>query len=153
MAYSLAAQGQQEATSHRQQLKGRLMMQWGYNRAGFSRSHIHFSGVDYDFTLRDVAANDRPEPLTLLGYLAPGNIWIPQYAYRAGYFISDRWSISIGLDHMKYVVVPGQVVRMQGHVDGTRSTTYAVDDGSREVILSDDLLTFEHTDGLKACRP
>lgn len=121
---------------------------WGYNRAWYSWSDIHFNGPDHDFSLRHVRAKDRPVPFGT-DYFDPKNIWIPQYNYRVGWFVQDRWSLSIGLDHMKYVVVQGQRVRMDGSVDSGRSAVYSAGEGdSREVELTPDLLTYEHTDGL-----
>ncbi|MBK7382255.1 MAG: hypothetical protein IPI81_02810 [Flavobacteriales bacterium] len=127
--------------------KGTFFVHWGYNRAWYSWSDIHFDGPDYDFTLRHVEAKDRPMPFGK-DYFNPKNIWIPQYNYRAGWFFHDRWSVSLGLDHMKYVMVQDQTVRMDGYVNGTRSIQHATAEGSRDVRLTQDFLKYEHTDGL-----
>ncbi|MCO5273452.1 MAG: hypothetical protein M9900_00865 [Flavobacteriales bacterium] len=127
-------------------LRHRVFLQWGYNRAQFSTSDIRFTGPGYDFTLNSVVAKDRPEPFSLNGYFNPKYLWIPQYNYRAGWFPSERWSISIGLDHMKYVMVRGQQVAYTGHLgDDGNGRQYA---GSGQLDLTPDLLTYEHTDGL-----
>lgn len=128
--------------------KGSLFLYWGYNRAGFSNSNIHFNGPGYDFTLRHVVANDRPADFSLEGYFAPDQMWIPQYNYRVGWFLRERWSLSLGLDHMKYVMAQNQVVRMDGWVDASRSAEFATEDGSQEVTLTPEFLKYEHTDGL-----
>ncbi len=128
--------------------KGDWFLYWGYNRSMYSTSDIHFSGPDYDFTLRQVKATDRPSDLSLDTYLNPRYIWLPQYNYRVGRFIGERWSLSLGLDHMKYVVQQGQQVRMDGWVSHGRSEVFAMPEGSREVTLDEDFLTYEHTDGL-----
>jgi len=128
--------------------RGSFFAYWGYNRSWYSWSDIHFDGPDYDFTLRHVIAHDRPEQFSASLYLNPATMWIPQYNYRAGWFFADRWSVSLGLDHMKYVVDQDQGVRMDGYVEGTRSVNYTTEEGSREVTLSKDFLQYEHTDGL-----
>lgn len=128
--------------------KGSLFLYWGYNRAGYSDSNIHFNGPGYDFTLRHVEAKDRPVPFSFEAYFNIHDIWLPQYNYRVGWFLHERWSLSLGLDHMKYVMVQDQTVRMDGWVESSRSGTYAMQEGSQEVTLTDDLLTYEHTDGL-----
>ncbi|MBP8823541.1 MAG: hypothetical protein KBH07_07845 [Flavobacteriales bacterium] len=130
------------------QLKHRLFVYWGYNRAQYSRSDIRLTGNGYDFTLAEVAAKDRPEPFSLGGYFNPKTIWIPQYNYRAGWFLNDRWSLSLGLDHMKYVVANGQNVAIHGTISRERSEAHALADGSSEVRLTPDFLAYEHTDGL-----
>lgn len=127
---------------------GRWFVHWGYNRAWFTDSDIRFTGADYRFTLRDVGAADRPEPFNLGGYFNPVTIWIPQYNYRAGYFINERWSLSLGLDHMKYVVKQGQRVHMDGYARTTGSGEWDPLTSSQEVELSPDFLRYEHTDGL-----
>ena len=93
-------------------------------------------------------AMDRPEPFNAKLYFSPSTMWIPQYNYRAGWFFQDRWSVSLGLDHMKYVVEQDQVVRMDGYVDASRSMSYTTNEGSRDVTLTKDFLQYEHTDGL-----
>lgn len=128
--------------------RGDIFLYWGYNRAGYSRSDIHFKGPGYAFTLHHVEARDRPSPFNASLYFDPATITLPQYNYRLGWFFRDRWSLSLGMDHMKYVMVSGQQVRMDGHVDAQRSAQYAMEDGSREVVLDPGLLTYEHSDGL-----
>ncbi|HMQ74793.1 MAG TPA: hypothetical protein PKE21_08160 [Flavobacteriales bacterium] len=127
--------------------KGNWFLYWGYNRSGYSGSDIHLEGPGYDVTFRHVKAHDRPsEPSA--EYVQPSTFTYPQYNYRLGYFLRDRWSISLGLDHMKYVVDQDQVVRMDGTVAPDRSDAYSMDHDSRMVTLGPDLLKYEHTDGL-----
>lgn len=129
-------------------LSHRVFAYWGYNRAQFTTSDIHFTGADYDFILHGVAAKDKPEAFTLNNYFNPKYIWIPQYNYRVGWFYNDHWSFSIGLDHMKYVVVQGQQVSLNGSIAPSRSATYATSGETGEVRITPDFLTYEHTDGL-----
>jgi hypothetical protein len=128
--------------------KGSFFAYWGYNRAAFSYSDLHLDGPGYDFILRGITAKDRPSAFSPGLYFNPSTIWIPQYNYRIGWFVRDNWSISIGLDHMKYVMVQDQVVRMDGTIDGGRSIPWAGDPANRDVRLTDAFLKFEHTDGL-----
>lgn len=127
--------------------KSSFFFHWGYNRAWYGVSDIHFDGPGYDFTLRDVAATDRPVPFNK-DYFRPSYIWIPQYNYRFGWFFKDKWSLSLGLDHMKYVVAQDQVVRMDGHIDAGLTMEGEVLDGPQDVTLTRDFLRYEHSDGL-----
>jgi hypothetical protein len=129
-------------------LKHRVFVHWGYNRAQFSASDIHFTGTDYNFILHQVVAKDKPEAFALNNYFNPKNFWIPQYNYRAGWFPNDQWSFSLGLDHMKYVMEADQVVQLTGQISRERSATYATSADEGEVLLAADFLTYEHTDGL-----
>ena len=41
--------------------KGKFFISWGGNRESFSRSDIHFKGKDYNFTIKDATAHDKPK--------------------------------------------------------------------------------------------
>lgn len=120
--------------------KGTFYGSWGYNKDYFSRSDLHFSnnGSDnYDFTLYDVKAKDRPG----FDQIIDIQISIPQYVYRFGYYFDTKKGLGIELnfDHTKYVMVQGQTVRIKGQIHET-----ALD---QDTVLSRDFLRFEHTNG------
>ena len=125
--------------------KGNVYFNWGWNRSGYTQSNIHFTGVYYDFTLKNVKATDRPSPFGLDPYFHPLKLTIPQVNYGMGYFFKERQSIYLGVDHMKYVVTQGQKVKIDGQINGTPF------DGvynNTEIEISDKFLLLEHTDGL-----
>jgi hypothetical protein len=132
--------------------KGNFFIYWGWNRDAYSKSDIRFRGSNYDFTLENVIAKDRQYPFDFRVYFSPKRLTIPQYNFRLGYFISNHISISIGADHMKYVMLnyidgSPQKVQINGHIENTASTydkTYTND----TIALTPDFLLFEHTDGL-----
>ena len=132
------------------QNKGKMYIFWGGNRESFSKSDIHFKGPDYDFTLYDVAAEDKPKGWHI-DYINPSRMTIAQTNFRIGYFINDHYNISIGLDHMKYVMIQNQIATIGGVVGASYpnySGTY-LQSGNHTIDLSDEkFLTFEHTDGL-----
>jgi len=125
--------------------KGKFYIYWGGNRDSFSKSDIHFKGDDYDFTLNDVEALDRPVGWHI-NYINPTMMTIPQTNFRLGYFITDHYNISLGLDHMKYVMVQNQSVK----INGSYPSIYIGNQVNNGLLdLSDEtFLTFEHTDGL-----
>lgn len=143
--------------------KGKFYINWGYNRSWFNKSDIHFRGQGYDFVLYDVVAKDRPTNLSL-DYINPKWWSSPQFNLRVGYFISDKYSISIGWDHMKYVAQDFQTVRMYGYVNpefvadplmkanmtalNTKYNTPGVYNDSPVDMTPDDFIHYEHTDGL-----
>tara|TARA_R110002050_G_scaffold300722_2_gene471913 strand:- start:56535 stop:57377 length:843 start_codon:yes stop_codon:yes gene_type:complete len=120
---------------------------WGYNVAGYSNSDISFVGKDYNFTLYDVKAYDRPTPFSVDPYLNPGMFTIPQWNMRASFHFANRWSISIGTDHMKYVMPQNQYVAMEGYINIPGNKFNGVYNRQPQK-LTDDFLLFEHTDGL-----
>lgn len=125
--------------------KGKIYFYWGGNRDSYTKSDIHFKGSNYDFTLYDVEAVDRPVGWHV-DYINPAKMTIPQTNFRVGYFINDHYNISIGVDHMKYVMVQNQSARISGTYPNLYNST-VINNGV--VNLSDEsFLTFEHTDGL-----
>jgi hypothetical protein len=133
--------------------KGQVFASWGWNRSGYSKSDITFEGNDFDFTIYDVKADDKPNPFGIK-FLSPGDLTLPQTNLEIGYFIKDNYNIVFGYDHMKYVMRNGQDVKLDGTIatgvydyneapynyDGTYS--------NQTINLSRDFLLFEHTDGL-----
>jgi hypothetical protein len=127
--------------------KGTFYLYWGWNRAAYTTSDIHFSGNNYDFELSDVIANDRQSPLKTRIYFNPKNITIPQYNLRLGYYFRDKYQLSLGVDHMKYVMKNDQTVNINGHIENS-GTAYDGVYNSSNIVLARDFLMFEHTDGL-----
>ncbi len=77
--------------------KGTFYAFWGWNRAAYSNSDIHFKGNDYDFTLYRVKAHDRPTPFSYHNYFQIDRITIPpQTNFKIGYFFKDNMAINIG---------------------------------------------------------
>ena len=125
--------------------KGKFYIFWGGNRESFSKSDIRFKGADYDFTLHNVAAHDKPKGFHI-DYFNPARMTIPQTNLRIGYFISDHYNISIGFDHMKYVMYNDKRVSYSGYYPNPG--TYNENPANGELTLDEDFLLFEHTDGL-----
>jgi hypothetical protein len=133
---------QDKYTAHN---KGKFFVSWGGNRETFSKSDIHFKGADYDFTIYDVSAHDKPKGWHI-DYINPGRMTIPQTNFRMGYFVSDHYSVAIGVDHMKYVMDQDIAVNYTGTYPNRY--TYGEAIANNQVLLTEQFLTFEHTDGL-----
>jgi hypothetical protein len=126
--------------------KGSFLVFWGWNNAKYSKSDIRFKGDGYDFQLDNVVANDRQTHFDWGTYFNPGSITIPQVNYRITYFPKDNFGITLGMDHMKYVMDQNQTVNLKGYIDDPK---YAGMVNNGQVDLnSGEFLTFEHTDGL-----
>ena len=123
--------------------KGKMFVFWGWNRANYSASDITFKGEDYNFTLQNVKSIDKPKPFGIY-YFKLDEITIPQTNFRIGYFFKENYTVSIGVDHMKYVMRNNQTVKFDGDlpIGGDAFTT------GNEIVLAEDFLLFEHTDGL-----
>ena len=129
--------------------KGKFYFYWGWNKAQYSYSDLTFKGDDYNFTLFDVAAKDRQTQWDPEVYLNPANITIPQTVGRIGYYFHDHWNISIGVDHMKYVMVSQQFATIDGYIDlKTPDSEFNAVYDNAPIYIDEDFLEFEHTDGL-----
>ncbi|MCD8408107.1 hypothetical protein LNI96_09255 [Tenacibaculum dicentrarchi] len=127
--------------------KGKFFAYWGWNWASYTDSDIHFKGDNYDFTLSNVKAQDRQTKFSFNKYFNPGNVTIPQTNYRIGYFFKENYTVSIGVDHMKYVMIDDQSVKINGNInDG--NAKYDGTYNNETINLAEDFLRFEHTDGL-----
>ena len=144
---SLYTFSQDEKVSTTISKKGSFYVFWGWNRDLFSKSDLAFKGNDYNFILHDVAAKDRQSKLDANIYLNPLNATIPQYNARVGYFISNKYSISIGVDHMKYVMSSPQLTTISGNISKSGTAFDGVYDNS-PLTITPSFLSFEHTDGL-----
>lgn len=130
--------------------KGKFLISWGGNRESFTNSDITFKGEDYNFTLNNVHAHDKPKGWHL-DYINPQKMTIPQTNIKVGYFISDHYLVSIGVDHMKYVINQLQTVKINGDINLPITENGAIYNGNYnndDILIDEDFLLFEHTNGL-----
>lgn len=124
--------------------KGNFYMAWGYNRDAFSSSDLHFydAGKNYDFTLYNAKAKDRPGFNMIVRQAAKLDFATPQYNYRIGYYFKKKnhLGIELSFDHTKYVMVDYQTLHLKGQVG---DKYYDLD----TLITPDAFLEFEHTNG------
>jgi hypothetical protein len=139
--------GQFEFVKDNYYRKGNWFVYWGWNRAAYNTSDLHFTGDNYDFTLENTIAKDRQSPFSVKTYFKPSSITIPQYNFRIGYFFNDHYTISLGADHMKYVMQQDQTVKINGTISNS-GTSYDGTYNNDDIKLTEDFLKFEHTDGL-----
>ena len=146
--------GQDQAPTKTIAKKGSFFVYWGWNRSLYSTSDIHFSGNNYDFTLDNVEAKDRQSPFSAKIYLNPGNITIPQYNFRLGYYLNEKYSISFGADHMKYVMVHNTPYLLTGKINaGVDNVTNWSGSYAGDSILTDEqTFHYENTNGMNYLR-
>lgn len=126
--------------------KGKMYVLWGWNRGYFSDSDVHFKGEDFDFTLKDVEGVDKITPFSYHNYFKISRVTIPQTNFRIGYFFHDNYTISMGVDHMKYVMPNYNTVQISGTINA--DTPFDGVYNGEDLLVTEEFLTFEHTDGL-----
>lgn len=122
-----------------------LNINWGYNRSYFTKSNIFFLGNDFEFNLKKVIANDRPTK-EFLTYIHPLKFTIPQYNFSLN-IEKEKIQLSLGIDHMKYVVKKYQTVTCNGYINNN-NIKYDGNYNDNDIIINDDFLQLEHSDGL-----
>ena len=129
--------------------KKKFSIYWGYNWSAYTPSTLQIEGEGYNYTIHNIVAKDRPSPFDANTYFNPQLLSIPQFSTRVGYQWKEKWALSFGYDHMKYVVEPYQRVPITGSIKtaaaGKYRGYYAAGDS---INLEKDFLEFEHTDGL-----
>lgn len=169
MCVSLNTFAQEEITVQRYTAhnKGKFFISWGGNRDSYTKSDVNFRGKDYNFTVSNMKAHDKPKGYHI-DYVNPANMTIPQTNFRMGYFFSDHYSVAIGWDHMKYVMTQNQIANVTGNINlsaDQAGSYYNGDYNNTPVDMSQHgaqeggiaggtqgnppaFLMYEHTDGL-----
>jgi hypothetical protein len=127
--------------------KGSFYIYWGWNRSVYTKSDISFTGDNYNFTLDDVVAKDRQTPFAFNIYFNPKLVSLPQTNFRFAYFLKENLELSLGVDHMKYVMQRYQNVSIDGFINDS-GTQYDGVYSKQDFVINEDFLVYEHTDGL-----
>lgn len=165
LGFSLSTFAQEEISVQKYAAhnKGKFFVMWGGNRESYSKSDVNFRGKDYNFTVDNMAAHDKPKGWHL-DYINPAKMTIPQTNLRLGYFFSDHYSVTIGVDHMKYVMTQNQIANVTGNINLPVDQAGSIYNGVYNNIpvdmsqggaqeggsegLGTAFLMYEHTDGL-----
>jgi hypothetical protein len=131
--------------------KGKFFGHMGGNRSYYTTSDLHFEGAGYDFTVENAQSHDLPKGWNI-DYVTPGKLTTSQTNWKAGYFFHDKFNVSVGVDHMKYVMTQNQTAMINGSINLPSPEPGSQFNGTyvnRPVDLTDgQFLKFEHTNGL-----
>ncbi len=131
---------------------GTLFFYWGYNRSYYTHSNIRFIGSDYDFKLKNVVAYDRPDKFRANVYFNPSTLTVPQYNGRIGYYLRDKWAISFGVDHYKYVMADQNNVLLDGFIAAGLDTNWSGNYDDEPVVTDINKFHYENTNGCNFLR-
>lgn len=134
--------------------KGQTYFYWGYNRASYLRSFIHFEGDGYNFDLKEVSATDMPAKFDPNVYLNIKYFSVPQFNVRFGKFITDEFSVSVGWDHMKYRLTPTQTCVLNGYIDTAKyaGQQYTGNFNNQQILYTNSFMDFHHSNGFNFIR-
>lgn len=135
--------------------KGAIYISWGYNRSAYTKSDIRFQGQGYNFNLQYSKARDNQSSLNSGDYSLT-SLSVPQYNFKVGYYYKNKWSIALGIDHMKYIFIDQNKVVASGSLSYSNQSAYLgnhIAYGSA-ILLSKNITTardsfhFENSQGL-----
>ena len=129
--------------------KGAFFFYWGYNRSAYSKSNLRFIGPGYDFTLNGVQAHDRPSQ-DLKTYVSLTDFTVPQFNFRFGYNFKKNWALSLGYDHLKYVLTDGPTYYLNGTINPGVDpvTNWSGTYNNQPVVTQSNTFHYENTNGL-----
>jgi hypothetical protein len=151
LAFSIQAQSNRTKPKKFSDAKNTIYIYWGYNRAAYTKSSLHCVGSGYDFTFNKALSHDRQEK-KLITYINPTTITVPQFNLRLGYNFMDHYSVSLGIDHLKYIMTDNQTVNMTGHIDPGVDPYWSGDYHNTPTFLADNHIHYENTNGMNFIR-
>ncbi len=156
MLFSLASFSQgRKRHRHVTNEKGAIFISWGYNRSAYTKSDIHFQGQGYNFDLQYSKAKDHQSSLSSGDYSIT-SLSVPQYNFKVGYYYKNKWSISLGIDHMKYYFLDKNEVVASGNLTYKEQSAYLGNHPaygaavllSKNITTEKDTFNFENSKGL-----
>lgn len=125
-------------------LKRRFYFSWGYNKEWYADNNIRVSqpSLQNNYTFQKVKGVDKPGWNT---GIFNKDLTIPQYNYRLGYRINEKWNAELNFDHTKYQV-PDQTLHISGtylgkNIDSTflradSNLTYQLNNGANFFLFN-----------------
>src|ERR1035437_344580 len=89
--------------SQTKHIKHRFYFSWGYNKEWYANNDISITQPALNNNYAFVKAKGIDKPGWTTGIFNKA-LTIPQYNYRLGYRINDKWGVELNFDHTKFQV-------------------------------------------------
>lgn len=129
--------------------KGTLFGYAGYNRSVYSSSDVSFSSTNYDFTVGGMAFSDNEEEVGMVNYF---NSSSPQFNFHLGYFVANKWAITLGLDRLNYFSRSNQNVTLDGAFSPGAHSDFSGPYQNEEITLNRNQLYLQQNGGVNYIR-
>lgn len=129
--------------------KGTLFGYVGYNRSVYSPSDVSFSSTNYDFTVGNMMFSDNEEELGMGEYF---NTSSPQFNFHLGFFVANKWAITLGMDRLNYFSKANQNVTLDGAFSPDAHGDFSGSYQNEEIILNRNQLYLQQSDGVNYVR-
>lgn len=129
--------------------KGTLFGYVGYNRSAYSSSDVTFSSTNYDFVAGNMSFSDNQEEVGMGSYF---NSSSPQFNIHLGYFVANKWAITLGLDRLNYFTRNNQSVTFDGAFSPDAHADFSGPYDNEEILLNRNQLYLEQNGGVNYAR-
>lgn len=129
--------------------KGTLFGYFGYNRSAYSSSDVNFSSTNYDFTAGEMAFSDNEEEAGMGEYF---NTSSPQFNFHIGFFVANKWAITLGMDRLNYFSRSDQNVTLDGAFSPDAHSDFSGPYQNHEVSINRSQLYLKQQGGVNYVR-
>lgn len=129
--------------------KGTLFGYVGYNRSAYTSSDVSFSSTNYDFTTGGMLFSDNEEQVGMGKYFSSSS---PQFNIHLGYFVANKWAITLGMDRLNYFSNANQNVTLNGTFSPGVHSDFSGSYQNEEVILNRNQLYIQQNGGVNYFR-
>ena len=129
--------------------KGTLFGYVGYNRSAYSASDVQFSSTNYDFTVGDMMFSDNEEQVGMGNYFKSSS---PQFNVHLGFFVANKWAVTLGMDRLNYFSKASQNVTLDGAFSPDAHSDFSGSYQNEEVLLNRNQLYIQQNGGVNYVR-
>lgn len=115
--------------------KGTFLFHVGYQRAFYSKHQLQLNANSYNFSLDQLGATD-VKSKTLPAYFDFSSFYLPQFNLRLGYYFTNKYAITFGLDHLNYQLRNGQNTILNGTFEPVDNSTWSGSYLNKEISLN-----------------
>ncbi len=129
--------------------KGTFLFHVGYQRAFYSKHQLQLNASAYNFTLDRLSAKD-VKSSSFPAYFDFSSFYLPQFNLRAGYYFTNKYAITFGLDHLNYILKDGQTTTLNGTFEQTDKGPWSGSYLNKETTLN--LQEFSYSNSMNIMR-
>jgi len=129
--------------------KGTLFGNIGYNRSVYSSSDVNFSSTNYEFVAKGMSFSDNEEEVGIGKYF---NSSSPQFNFHLGFFVANKWAITLGMDRLNYFSRANQNITLDGAFSPDAHSDFSGPYQNEEVVLNRNQLYLQQNGGVNYVR-
>lgn len=129
--------------------KGTLFGYAGYNRSAYSASDVQLSSTNYDFKVGGMMFSDNEEQVGMGNYFKSSS---PQFNVHLGFFVANKWAVTLGMDRLNYFSKANQNVTFDGAFSPDAHSDFNGSYQNEDVLLNRNQLYIQQNGGVNYVR-